>query len=349
MRPCPSLPFSGGPAPHWMQHRQGLLEERLAPERGTQLPAGRMRRPPLGPTSPPPLGFADFVGTWSVLSLRPHIFISFCTNSKTALHREPEHFVHSWSVHFEKFIWRHASSSTKYFFLVGFQVVSILATRKTKSFSLPFKVQLFPGLSSARTTELVLLHYTLNCAFIIFSNLFFFLMRTKQSSNPAWISKTQSWNPVRERRVFCVLLPSLFSLSKIKLFFFRILVLFSRTGRNVTKNSHGVKGITFKKDRSTIFVYFDASRVFLKVIYNIWFKNISPFRMFLPKSSAQKTYQDNLNIIKLSFLFSLEENAALEIILYDKLSNITLMFGWRKEERRKLHLSMIVSKITVNN
>lgn len=115
---------------------------------------------------------------------------------------------------------------------------------------------------------------------------FFFSVRTKQSSNPVWILKSKSWNPVRECRVFCVLLPSLFSPSKIKLFFFRILVLFSRAGRNVTKNSHGVKGMTFKKDRSTIFVYFDGSWVFLKVIYNIGFKNISPFRMFLLKSFA---------------------------------------------------------------
>lgn len=142
------------------------------------------------------------------------------------------------------------------------------------------------ALSSAHTTELVLSHYTLTCAFIIFSNLFFFLMRTKQSSNPVWILKSKSWNPVRECRVFCVLLPSLFSPSKIQLFFFRILVLFSRAGRNVTKNSHGVKGMTFKKDCSTIFVYFDGSWVFLKVIYNIGFKNISPFRMFLLKSFA---------------------------------------------------------------
>lgn len=146
----------------------------ISPWKGNSAPSRQDAPPSPGANISPPLGFADFVGTWSVLSLRPHIFISFCTNSKTALHRKPEHFVHSWSVHFEKFIWRHASSSTKYFFLVGFQVVSILATRKTKSFSLPFKVQLFPGLSSARTTELVFLHYTLNCAFIIFSNLFFF-------------------------------------------------------------------------------------------------------------------------------------------------------------------------------
>ena len=131
---------------------------------------------------------------------------------------------------------------------------------RQKSFSLPFKVQLLPGFifSPYHRTGSFTLYINL-CFHYIQQSFFFFLMRTKQSSNPVWILKSKSWNPVRECRVFCVLLPSLFSPSKIKLFFFRILVLFSRAGRNVTKNSHGVKGMTFKKDCSTIFVYFDGS------------------------------------------------------------------------------------------
>lgn len=170
----PQSAFLWRPSPTLNGAQTGPPGGAISPWKGNSAP-GRQDAPPSpGASISSSPGLCWLCGDLDVLSLRPHIFISFCTNSNAALHRKPEHFVHSWSVHFKKFIWRHASSGTKYFFLVGFQVVSILATRKTKSFSLPFKVQLFPGLSSARTTELVLLHYTLNCAFIIFSNLFFF-------------------------------------------------------------------------------------------------------------------------------------------------------------------------------
>lgn len=159
-------------------------------------------------------------------------------------------------------------------------------------------------------------------------------MRTKQSSNPAWISKTKSWNPVREHKVFCVLPSSLFSLSKIKLFFFRILVLFSRAGRNITENSHGVKGMTFKKNVQPYLFILMPHEYFWRLYITSDSRTFLHSGCFCQNFLPQKTYQDNLNIIKLSFLLSLEENAALEIILHDKLSNKMLMFGWRKEERR---------------
>lgn len=69
--------------------------------------------------------------------------------------------------------------------------------------------------------------------------------------------------------------------------------------------------------------------------------------MVLPEPSATeniKAKYEYLNIRKLCFMFVLEENATLEIILYDKLLNM-LMFGCRKEERRKFHLTVVYLKI----
>lgn len=109
---------------------------------------------------------------------------------------------------------------------------------------------------------------------------------------------------------------------------------FPELGETSQKILMGSK-VWLSKRPFNIFVYFDGSWVFLKVIYNIGFKNISPFRMFLLKSFATENLPRQFKHNK-TIRFCLLWNAALEIILYDKLSNIMLMFGWRK--RRKLHL-----------
>lgn len=67
---------------------------------------------------------------------------------------------------------------------------------------------------------------------------------------------------------------------------------------------------------------------------------------FDTKNMKTKGY---LNIRKLWFTFALGENTTLEIILYDKLPNIILMLGCRKEKRRASHLSKVFPQIMINN
>lgn len=144
---------------------------------------------------------------------------------------------------------------------------------------------------------------------LLYSAIFFFFFFVNEDK----AGRVRILCEYRKLKLEILLSSSLLSLSKIKLFFLNPCFVFQSTVKCHIEFSWGQR-YGFQKGRATVFIYSDSSWVSLKII-------ISDQRTFLHSECfcqnllSLKTYQENLNIRKLWFMFSLEENATLEIIL----------------------------------